>query len=61
MGEGLLNYRQLIERVRPDSRGINQIVEHWLPWQQDAQRTCQLEQQWTQQSVDYLAKHQFQE
>jgi sugar phosphate isomerase/epimerase len=61
MGEGLLNYRQLIERVRPDSRGINQIVEHWLPWQQDAQCTCKLEQQWTQQSVDYLAKHQFQE
>lgn len=61
MGEGLLNYDQLIERVRPDSRGINQIVEHWLPWQQDAERTCQLEQQWTQQSVDYLNKRQFQE
>lgn len=61
MGEGLLNYEQLIERVRPDSKGINQIVEHWLPWQQDAERTCQLEQQWTRQSVDYLNKRQFQE
>ncbi|MEM6049116.1 TIM barrel protein [Erwinia sp. P7711] len=61
LGEGLLNYDQLIERVRPDSRGINQIVEHWLPWQQQAERTCQLEQQWTRQSVDYLNKRQFQE
>lgn len=61
MGEGLLNYDLLIDRVQPDRKGINQIVEHWLPWQQDAERTCQLEQQWTQQSVDYLRQHQFQE
>lgn len=61
MGEGLLNYDLLIDRVRPDSKGINQIVEHWLPWQQDADRTCQLEQQWTRQSVDYLNNRQFQE
>lgn len=61
MGEGLLNYDQMIERVRPDSRGINQIVEHWLPWQQDAESTCLMEQQWTQQSVDYLNNRQFQE
>ena len=26
--------------VRPDERGINQIIEHWLPWQGDSEATC---------------------
>lgn len=61
MGEGLLNYDQLIASVQPDTKGINQIVEHWLPWQQDAESTCALETRWTQQSVDYLRQRQHQE
>ena len=44
----------MVAVVDPESRGINQIVEHWLPWQDDAETTCLLEDQWTQHSVDYL-------
>lgn len=61
LGEGLLDYDLLIEQVKPAERGINQIVEHWLPWQQDAASTCQLEAAWTQQSVDFLHHRQSQE
>lgn len=61
LGEGLLDYDLLIEQVRPAERGINQIVEHWLPWQQDAASTCLREAEWTQQSVDFLRHRQPQE
>lgn len=61
LGSGLLDYDQLIAQVRPAQRGINQIVEHWLPWQQDAASTCQREAEWTQQSVDFLRDRQPQE
>lgn len=54
LGEGLLDYDGMIAVVDPASRGINQIVEHWLPWQDDAETTCVLEAQWTQHNVDYL-------
>ena len=54
LGEGLLDYDEMIAVVDPASRGINQIVEHWLPWQDDAESTCLLESQWTQHSVNYL-------
>jgi 3-oxoisoapionate decarboxylase len=54
LGEGLLDYDDMIAVADPASRGINQIVEHWLPWQEDAETTCLLEAQWTQQGVNYL-------
>jgi 3-oxoisoapionate decarboxylase len=54
LGEGLLDYDEMVAVVEPASRGINQIVEHWLPWQDDAETTCLLETQWTQHSVKYL-------
>jgi 3-oxoisoapionate decarboxylase len=54
LGEGRLDYDEMIAVVDPASRGINQIVEHWLPWQDDAEATCLLEAQWTQHSVKYL-------
>jgi sugar phosphate isomerase/epimerase len=54
LGEGLLNYDEMIAVVDPQSRGINQIVEHWLPWQHDAESTCRIEAQWTQHCVNYL-------
>src|SRR5687767_15914873 len=46
LGEGLLDYDEMITVVDPASRGINQIVEHWLPWQDDAEATSLLEAQW---------------
>ena len=54
LGEGLLDYDAMIERVQPDSKMISQIVEHWLPWQGTIEQTCQLERQWTRHNVDTL-------
>jgi 3-oxoisoapionate decarboxylase len=54
LGEGLLDYDEMLAVVNPAARGINQIVEHWLPWQDDAETTCLIEAQWTQHSVNYL-------
>ena len=54
LGEGLLDYDFMIDTVRPDERGINQIIEHWLPWQGDSATTCQLEDQWTLGNLRYL-------
>jgi sugar phosphate isomerase/epimerase len=54
LGEGLLDYDRFRKAVDPLSNDINQIVEHWLPWQQDAETTCAMEAQWTQHSIDYL-------
>ncbi|SDY77610.1 sugar phosphate isomerase/epimerase family protein [Herbiconiux ginsengi] len=54
MGEGLHDYEHLLETVRPRERGIDEIVEHWLPWQGDPETTIRTERAWTQQSIDYL-------
>jgi hypothetical protein len=35
-------------------RNINQIVEHWLPWQDNEAETIRLENQWTKQSIEFL-------
>ena len=42
------------DAVRPDDRGINQIVEHWLPWQGDPETTVTIEREWTRTTLDYL-------
>lgn len=54
LGEGLLDYDYMIEKIQPKERNINQIVEHWLPWQDSEAETIRLENQWTQQSLDFL-------
>lgn len=54
MGEGLHDYAALLDAVRPRERGINEIVEHWLPWQSDAPTTITTERAWTTQTLDYL-------
>lgn len=54
MGTGLHDYRHLRDVVRPDQRGINQIVEHWLPWQGDASATITTEREWTRITLEYL-------
>ncbi len=58
MGEGLLDYDHLLEVVRPDEAGINQIIEHWLPWQGDSATTCEIENQWTLHNLSYLRSKQ---
>lgn len=54
LGTGLLDYDAMVRAVRPRARRINQIVEHWLPWQDSEDETIRLENQWTQQSLDFL-------
>ncbi|MEE3664021.1 TIM barrel protein [Brenneria sp. g21c3] len=54
LGNGLLDYDYLQQAVRPNENNINQIVEHWLPWQSNAEETCRLEEVWTRHSLHYL-------
>jgi sugar phosphate isomerase/epimerase len=54
LGEGRLDYDSVRKAVDPEAHNINQIVEHWLPWQQDAATTCAMEAQWTHHSINYL-------
>lgn len=54
LGEGLLDYDYMVEKIQPKTRNINQIVEHWLPRQDNEAETIRLENQWTQQSLDFL-------
>lgn len=57
LGDGLHDYPRMRAIVDPDARGINEIVEHWLPWQGDAATTVAAEQAWTQTALDYLRRH----
>jgi 3-oxoisoapionate decarboxylase len=54
MGEGLHDYPHLLATVDPRERGVNEIVEHWLSWQGDAETTIRTERDWTRASIDYL-------
>ncbi|GAA2160802.1 MULTISPECIES: sugar phosphate isomerase/epimerase family protein [Glycomyces] len=54
MGEGLHDYRHLLDTVRPRERGINEIVEHWLPWQGDPATTVRTERDWTRATIEHL-------
>jgi len=58
LGEGLLDYDAMVERVNPLPRNISQIIEHWLPWQGSADATCAMEQQWTEHNLSYLRSKQ---
>lgn len=55
LGTGLLDYDGMARTVRPQARGINQIIEHWLPPAPTIEETCRMEQEWTQQGVAFLA------
>ncbi|MCI8212350.1 sugar phosphate isomerase [Pseudomonas sp. S25] len=61
MGEGLLDYDYMRAKVNPEQNNINQIIEHWLPWQSDAATTCALEDQWTRHNLNYLNAKQSEE
>lgn len=54
MGTGAHDYQYLLQTVQPREKGINEIVEHWLPWQGDIATTVELEKSWTNQTIDYL-------
>jgi sugar phosphate isomerase/epimerase len=54
LGEGLLDYQYMVSTFQPHQRNINQIVEHWLPWQDSEAETIRLENQWTRHSIEFL-------
>lgn len=54
LGEGMLDYDDILKTVRPVERGINQVVEHWVPWQDTIDKTIEIEKLWTQKSIEYL-------
>jgi sugar phosphate isomerase/epimerase len=54
MGTGLHDYPHLLRTVRPRERDIDEIVEHWLPWQGDPATTVRTERDWTRTTMKYL-------
>jgi sugar phosphate isomerase/epimerase len=54
LGTGLLDYTYLLEKVRPNERGINQIIEHWLPLGETIEDTIALENTWNTSNLHYL-------
>lgn len=54
LGDGLLPLEAMLERVAPAAHGINLIVEHWLDWQDNAERTATVEAEWTRHSMNIL-------
>jgi sugar phosphate isomerase/epimerase len=54
LGEGHLDYDRTRNVIGPDERGINQIVEFWLPWQDDENATLTAEAEWTASALTYL-------
>jgi 3-oxoisoapionate decarboxylase len=58
LGDGLLDYDHMVQTIRPAQHDINQIIEHWLPWQGDEAQTIRQEKRWTQHSIDYLRSNQ---
>ena len=54
LGTGLLDYDYLVSTVRPHERGINQVIEHWLPLHDTIDETVQLENTWNDHNLAYL-------
>jgi sugar phosphate isomerase/epimerase len=55
LGEGLLDIDHLMTAATAQT---NRIIEHWLPWQGDAESTVALEAEWTRRNLDHLRSHQ---
>ena len=65
-GTGILDYDAVRAAVDPHARGINRVVEFWLPWQDatagalpqgdetPAQTTTRTEAAWTDHTIDYI-------
>jgi sugar phosphate isomerase/epimerase len=56
LGGGRLEYDAMHALLQPERRGINQIIEFWLPWQENADATVALEAEWTESAMDFLQK-----
>lgn len=58
LGTGLLDYDHLVSTVRPEERGINQVIEHWLTWRDSFDETARLENEWNSHNLSYLRSKQ---
>ena len=54
LGDGLLDYGHLMDTVAPESRGINRIIEQWVPDQGDPGGTIAVETEWAEHAVRWL-------
>jgi 3-oxoisoapionate decarboxylase len=57
LGTGLLDYDFMVRTVQPEARGINQVVEQWVPPSGSIDETCRVEEEWAKLSVDFLNQH----
>lgn len=61
-GTGILDYTAVRDAVDPSARGINRVIEFWLPWQDTsvgntddpAQTTTRVEAEWTEHTIEYI-------
>ncbi|SDR89395.1 sugar phosphate isomerase/epimerase family protein [Microlunatus soli] len=58
IGTGRLDYDGIRAAIEPDRRGINQIIEFWLPWQDSPHATVDTEARWTADTIAYLRSKQ---
>ncbi|KQQ01562.1 MULTISPECIES: sugar phosphate isomerase/epimerase family protein [unclassified Rathayibacter] len=62
LGDGRLDYDGMLALLDPDARGIHQIIEFWLPWQDtvpaadQALVTTRLEAEWTATTLAHLRR-----
>ncbi|GAB3471479.1 TIM barrel protein [Kineococcus endophyticus] len=54
LGEGQLDYRDLLDVVQPDPARVHQVLEHWLLPQGDGVATRAVEAEWTERSLRTL-------
>jgi sugar phosphate isomerase/epimerase len=57
LGTGLLDYIHILESVKPAERGINQIIEHWLPFGETIEDTIAVENTWNTHNLRVLNAH----
>ncbi|MFC4778679.1 sugar phosphate isomerase/epimerase family protein [Paenibacillus sp. GCM10023252] len=53
-GAGRLHIPELLQQLRATGREATAILELWTPYTRSVEETIQLEQQWMEQSLDYL-------
>lgn len=56
-GAGMLNIPPLLDRLYEYGRHFNAILELWPGWENDSATTCEKEDSWAHQSVQYLRNY----
>lgn len=58
-GAGKLNVRKLLDSVNNQNNHTNAILELWTPYTHSVEQTIKLEQQWLNESLEYLKRFEF--